>query len=56
MLKGMATHEIVDWFNVVKLSAPTPVFEFFCELAEEALSETKWNLLKEGIQEGALLA
>lgn len=56
MLKGLATHEIIDWYNAVKLSAPPPVFEFFCNLAEEALPEKKWDRVKEGLQEGVLLA
>lgn len=56
MLKGMATHEIIDWYNVVKLSAPPPVFQFFCDLAEPALPEKKWNAVQNARQEGALLA
>jgi hemerythrin-like domain-containing protein len=56
MLKGMATHEIIDWYNVVKLSAPGPVFHFFCDLAEASLPEEKWNKVKDALQEGALLA
>ena len=56
MLKGMATHEIIHWYNAVKLSAPPPVFQFFCDLAEEALPVCKWNVVKESLQEGALLA
>lgn len=56
MLKGMATQEIVVWYNSVKLAAPPPVFEFLCQLAEEALPEKKWNEVKDSLQEGALLA
>jgi hypothetical protein len=52
----MATHEVIDWYNTIKLSAPSPVFNFFCNLAEEALPEQKWNAVKEALQEGALLA
>jgi hypothetical protein len=56
MLKGMATHEIIQWYNAVRLSAPGPVFRFFCELAEEALPLQKWNAVQEALQEEALLA
>lgn len=56
MLRGMATHEIIDWYNVIKLSAPSPVFTFFCDLGEEALPAKKWDCVKEALQEGALLA
>lgn len=56
MLRGMATHEIIGWYNEIKLAAPPPVFSFFCDLAEAALTEKKWNEVKEALQEGALLA
>ncbi|RYZ56875.1 MAG: hypothetical protein EOO14_11750 [Chitinophagaceae bacterium] len=56
MLRGMATYEIISWYNEIKLAAPPPVFSFFCDLAEEALPEKKWNEVKEALQEGALLA
>lgn len=56
MLKGMATHEIIGWYNAVKLSAPPPVFQFFCDLAEAALPSKKWNVVQDALQEGALLA
>ncbi|HET7896493.1 MAG TPA: hemerythrin domain-containing protein [Flavisolibacter sp.] len=51
MLKGMATHEIIDWYRAIKLSAPPPVLEFFYSLAEEALPAAVWNGVKEGLQE-----
>lgn len=56
MLKGMATHEIVQWFNAIKLSAPPQVFDFFCQIAEKALPENKWNIVRDSLHEGALLA
>lgn len=56
MLRGMATHEIIDWYNAVKHSAPKPVFTMLCDLAEEVLPEKKWDVVKEALQEGALLA
>jgi hemerythrin-like domain-containing protein len=56
MLKGMATHEIIVWYNDIKLAAPPHIFQFFCDLAETALPEKKWNEVKEALQEGALLA
>jgi len=56
MLKGLGTQEIIDWYNAIKLTAPPPVFNFFCDLAEEALSCSKWNCVKDALQEGALLA
>lgn len=56
MLRGMGTQEIIGWYNVVKLSAPPPVFRFFCTLAEEALPAKKWNAIKDALQEDALPA
>ncbi|MBB1286652.1 hemerythrin domain-containing protein [Flavisolibacter sp. BT320] len=56
MLRGMATHEIIDWFNEIKLAAPPPVFQAFCDLADAALPEKQWNNVKEALQEGAMLA
>jgi hemerythrin-like domain-containing protein len=56
MLKGMATHEIIHWYNAVKNATPPPVFHFFCELAEAALPAKKWNAVQDALQEGALLA
>jgi hypothetical protein len=56
MLKGMATHEIIQWYSVVNLSAPPPVFHFFCELAELALPPRQWEAVQNALQEGALLA
>lgn len=56
MLKGMATHEIIQWYNSLKLAVPSPLFAFLCDLAEEALPAKKWDCVKEALQEGALLA
>ena len=56
MLRGMATHEIIDWYNAIKVSAPPPVFDFFCSLAGEALPAAQWNRVQEAMQEGAMLA
>jgi hypothetical protein len=56
MLRGMATHEIIAWYNSIKLSAPSPVFALLCDLAEEAVPAKKWDSIKEALQEGALLA
>jgi hypothetical protein len=56
MLKGMATHEIIEWYNIVKKSAPPPVFDFFCNLAETALPGRRWECVRDALQEGALLA
>jgi hemerythrin-like domain-containing protein len=56
MLKGLATHEIVQWFNAIKYSAPAPVFDFVCQIAEKALPENKWNFVRDCLHEGVLLA
>lgn len=56
MLRGMGTHELIDWFNEIKLTAPPPVFQFYCDLAETSLPEKKWNDVKETLKEGAMLA
>lgn len=56
MLKGMGTQEIIGWYNAVKLTAPPLVFQFFCDMAEAALPNNKWNDVQNALQEGALLA
>ncbi|WP_121354644.1 hemerythrin domain-containing protein [Flavisolibacter nicotianae] len=56
MLKGMAAHEIVDWFTAIRQTAPPPVFAFFCNLAETALLPNEWQRVQEKIREVALLA
>lgn len=56
MLRGMGTHELIDWFNEIKLTAPPTVFQFYCDLAESSLPEKKWNEIKETLKEGAMLA
>lgn len=56
MLKGMATYEVINWYNEIKLAAPPQVFQFFCSVAETALPEKKWNAVKEALQEVASLA
>jgi hypothetical protein len=56
MLKGMATHEIIGWFNSIKHTAPPQVFDIFCHIAEEALPARQWNIISDTLHEGALLA
>lgn len=54
MLKGMATYEIIEWYQGIRHAAPPPVFTFFCELAGSALPRSKCEAVKHALQEGAL--
>lgn len=49
MLKGLAVHEITEWYNEVKETAPGFVFDALCEKAEEELTPQKWNEVKKGL-------
>jgi len=40
MLKGLALHEIINWFTIVQQSAPAPVWENLKQVARTALSPT----------------
>lgn len=50
MLKGLAIHEIVDWYRKIQASAPPFVFDEFMELAERALSDEKLKTLHRSLQ------
>jgi hypothetical protein len=50
MLKGLAVHEITTWYKDIQRSAPTPVFEKFCQLAEKTLTPSKWDCVREALR------
>lgn len=54
MLKGLAVHEIIIWYKDIQQSAPPPVFENFCRLAEKTLTASRWNRVREALQVAVL--
>lgn len=56
MMKGMNNQEITGWLGNVKNEAPDPAFRALLAVAESTLPETRWNLIKEGLMEGAMMA
>lgn len=50
MLKGLAMHEIIDWYRKIQASAPPFVLAEFMELAERALSDEKLKNLHKSLQ------
>jgi hemerythrin-like domain-containing protein len=50
MLKGLASHEIIQWLTGVRLGAPAPVFEGLCAVAEKVLPAAKWNTIQAALQ------
>lgn len=56
MLKGMNNTEVTEWLINVKNQAPDVVFQSLLELAENVLPSERWNKVKEGLTEGAMLA
>ena len=49
MLKGLATHEIINWFKAIQATAPPFVLDQMLELAESALPETVFNQIQESV-------
>jgi len=50
MLKGLAVPEIITWYKGIQQSAPRPVFENFCRLAEKTLTPSRWDRVKEALE------
>ena len=50
MLRGIAVHELIAWFKGMQQSAPPPVFEKFCQLAEKTLTQARWDRVREAVQ------
>jgi hypothetical protein len=56
MLKSISNTEVTEWLVSVKNDAPDVAFQLLLELAENILPGERWNKVKEGLTEGALLA
>lgn len=50
MLKGLAVHEIITWYEAIRQMAPPPVYESFCQLAETTLTHSRWKTVEEALQ------
>lgn len=50
MLKGLAIHEIINWYKSIRATAPSYVFDEFLLLAESALSADKLSRLQKSLQ------
>jgi hemerythrin-like domain-containing protein len=49
MLKGLAMHEIIHWFQQIQATVPSFVLDQYLQLAERALSEDKFKKLQESL-------
>ena len=49
MLKGLATHEIIEWFKAIQATAPAFVLDQMMSLAESALDEHQCKMVQEAI-------
>lgn len=49
MLKGLAMHEIIHWFQQIQAAAPSFVLDQYLQLAERALSGDKFKKLQESL-------
>lgn len=56
MIRGSSSMEIIQWLRTVKNSAPPEAFELLIQVAETELSPSRWNEVKEGLMEGAMVA
>ena len=56
MLLGLNNHEIAVWFTAIKTMAPLPVVNMFYELAAKELDADRWSLIKNALEEDALVA
>ncbi|MES2003637.1 MAG: hemerythrin domain-containing protein [Bacteroidota bacterium] len=50
MLKGLAVHEIIDWYEKIRTNAPSFVFDEHMQLAENALSAEKLREVQQALQ------
>lgn len=56
MMKGVNNVEIVNWLQGVKNTAPQPAFETLLSIAEKELHPYRWNLIRESLADGAMVA
>jgi len=50
MLKGLATHEIIDWFKAIQATAPSFVLDQMLELAASVLPSSKMKTIQNALQ------
>jgi L-asparaginase/Glu-tRNA(Gln) amidotransferase subunit D len=56
MMRGLNNAEITRWLKEVKNNAPDFVFQSLMQIAAQQLDEHRWQLIREAITEGAMLA
>jgi hypothetical protein len=56
MIRGLSNNEITGWLTEVKNNAPDFVFQSLIQTAEQELSTSRLQMVKEAITEGAMLA
>lgn len=53
MLKGLGTHEIIDWYSEIRMAAPEAVYTNMCRFAKEVLPSARWNEIMISLNEEA---
>lgn len=56
MMKAISNNEIIQWLKGIKNTAPDFVFKSVLSLAENELPGRRWNIVKESLMEGAMIA
>jgi len=56
MLRGLNNDEISSWLKEVKNTAPDAAFTALVDMACKELNEHRWQLIREAITDGAMLA
>lgn len=49
MLKGLATHEIIEWYKIIQATAPSFILDQMLELAAHTLSPAQFLAIQEAI-------
>ncbi len=50
MLKGLAIHEIISWYEIIRSTAPSFVFDQMLGLAESALDAHAFSVLQQSLE------
>jgi hemerythrin-like domain-containing protein len=56
MMKGVNNAEALYWLQGVKNTAPQPAFEALLSVAEAELHPHRWNVIRESLTDGAMVA
>ncbi len=56
MMKAISNNDIIQWLKVIKNTAPDFVFKSVLSLAEDELPGRRWDIVKESLVEGAMIA